>query len=94
MKLITGLLLLNRADYCDQIYICIDINKIYLEIVDCHFPLTDGGYAEAKFYLCCLVFLVHLFGCFARVRFCPFSLPLGCEGWLRFVIVAYPGPFY
>ena len=32
------------------------------------------------------------FVCFARVCFCPFSLPLGVEGWLRFVIVAYPGP--
>ena len=34
------------------------------------------------------------FVCFARVCFCPFSLPLGVEGWLRFMIVAYPGPFY
>ena len=34
--------------------------------------------------------LVHLFVCFVRVSFCPFSLPLGVEGWLRFVIVAYP----
>ena len=40
------------------------------------------------------VLLVHLFVCFARVCFCPFSLPLGVEVWLRFVIVAYPGPFY
>ena len=38
--------------------------------------------------------LVHLFVCFARICFCPFSLSLGVEGWLRFVIVAYPGPFY
>ena len=38
--------------------------------------------------------LVHLFVCFARVYFCPFSLALGVEGWLRFVIVEYPGPFY
>ena len=38
--------------------------------------------------------LVHLFVCFVRVCFCPFTLPLGDEGWLRFVIVAYPGPFY
>ena len=38
--------------------------------------------------------LVHLFVCFARVCFCPFSLPLGVDGWPRFVIVAYPGPFY
>ena len=38
------------------------------------------------------VLLVH-FLCFARVRLCPFSLPLGVEGWLRFSIVAYPGPF-
>ena len=40
------------------------------------------------------VLLVHLFVCFARVCFRPFSFPLGVEGWLRFVIVAYPGPFY
>ena len=33
--------------------------------------------------------LVHLFVCFARVYFGPFSLPLGVEGWLRFAIVAY-----
>ena len=37
--------------------------------------------------------LIHLFVCFARVCFCSVSLPLGVEGWLRFVIVAYPGPF-
>ena len=37
--------------------------------------------------------LVHLFVCFTRICFCPFSLPLGVEGWLRIVIVAYPGPF-
>ena len=34
----------------------------------------------------------YMFVCFACV--CPFSLPLGVEGWLRFVIVAYPGPLY
>ena len=28
---------------------------------------------------------------FARVNFCPFSLPLGVSGWLRFVIEALPG---
>ena len=38
--------------------------------------------------------LKRLFVCFARVCFCPFSLPLGVDGWLRCVIVAYPGPFY
>ena len=40
------------------------------------------------------VLLVHLFVCFARVGFVLFSLPLGVEGWLRFVIVALPGLFY
>ena len=31
-----------------------------------------------------------LFVCFVRVlSVCPFSLPLGVEGWLRFFIVAY-----
>ena len=37
---------------------------------------------------------LHLFVYFARVRFCPFSLPLGVGGWLRFVIVALPALFY
>ena len=40
------------------------------------------------------IVLVHLFVYFARVNFCPFSLPLGVEVWLRFVIVALPGLFY
>ena len=31
---------------------------------------------------------------FCACMFYPFSLPLGVEGWLRFVIVAYPGTFY
>ena len=34
------------------------------------------------------------FVCSVRVRFCHFSLPLGVEGLLRFVIVALPGLFY
>ena len=38
--------------------------------------------------------LVHLFVRFALANFCPFSLPLGDRGWLRFVIVAIPGRFY
>ena len=29
------------------------------------------------------VLLVHLFVYFARVNFCPFSLPLGVGGWLQ-----------
>ena len=37
--------------------------------------------------------IVHVFVCFARVSFCPFSLPLGVRGWLRFVIVTLPGLF-
>ena len=37
--------------------------------------------------------LVHLFVCFVRVSLCHFSPPLGVGGWLRFVIVALPGPF-
>ena len=35
--------------------------------------------------------LLHLFVCFARFSFCPFSLPLGVGGWLRLVIVVLPG---
>ena len=38
--------------------------------------------------------LVYLFVCFVLVSFCHFSLPLGVGGWLRFVIVALPGPFH
>ena len=37
--------------------------------------------------------LVHLFVCFVRVRFSHFSLPHCVGDWLRFVIVAFPGPF-
>ena len=40
------------------------------------------------------VLLVHLFVYFARVSFCPFSLPLGVRDWLRFVIMAHHGRFY
>ena len=35
-----------------------------------------------------------LFVCFARVVFCPFSLPLSVGGWLRFAIVALTGLFF
>ena len=34
------------------------------------------------------------FVCFARVDFCPFSLPLGAGGWLQFAIVTLSGLFY
>ena len=40
------------------------------------------------------VLLLHLFVRFVRVSFCYFSLPLGARGWLHFVIVALPEPFY
>ena len=32
--------------------------------------------------------------CFACVVFCPFSLPLGVGGWLRFVIVEFSIKFF
>ena len=38
--------------------------------------------------------LVYLFVYFARVDFCPISLPLGVRDWLQLVIVALPGLFY
>ena len=39
--------------------------------------------------------LVHfLFVYFARVNFCPFSLPLGVRGWLRLLIVVLPVLFF
>ena len=50
--------------------------------------ITSLGEEEAG--LCAF----RTFVCFARVSFCHFSLPLGVEDWLWFVIVAYPGPFY
>ena len=40
------------------------------------------------------VLLVHQFVYFARVHFCPFSLPLDVKSWLRLVIVALPGLYY
>ena len=43
-----------------------------------------------------LVYVVfaHLFVYFARINFCPFSLPLGVRDSLLFVNVALPGHFY
>ena len=40
------------------------------------------------------VLFVHLFVYFARVNFCPFSLPLGVSDRLWFVIVALPRVFH
>ena len=40
------------------------------------------------------VLLVHLFVYFARIDVCPTSLPLGVAGWLRLMIVAFPGLFH
>ena len=57
------------------------------------FLLALGSPRLGKREMVC-VLLVHLFVCFERVSFCHFSLPLGVEGWLRFVIVALPGLFY
>ena len=37
---------------------------------------------------------VLLFVYFARVKCCPFSLPLGVSGWLRLVLATLPGLFY
>ena len=34
------------------------------------------------------------FAYFARVDFCPSSLPLGVGGWMLLVIAALPGLFY
>ena len=41
--------------------------------------------------LCASRAFVRLY--FARVNFCPLSLPLGVKGWLRHVTVALPGLF-
>ena len=57
------------------------------------FVLAFGSPRLGKRGLVFALFL-HLFVCFARVCFYPVSLPLGVERWLRFVIVAYPGPLY
>ena len=40
------------------------------------------------------VLLVQLFVHFARLDFCPFSLPLGVRAWLRLVIVELTGLLY
>ena len=58
------------------------------------FSILITSFGEEGAGLCASRTFVCLFVCFARVCFCSFSLPLGVEGWLRFVIVAYPGPFY
>ena len=41
-----------------------------------------------------LPFGLLVFVCFVRVSFCHLSLPLGIGGWLRFIIVTFPGLFY
>ena len=46
-------------------------------------PRLGGGGGGGGGLFC--VLLVHLFVCFARVGFCPFSVPL---------VVALPGRFY
>ena len=46
--------------------------------------ITSLGEKSAGLY----VLLMHLFVYFARVDFCPSSLPLGVGVWLRLVIVA------
>ena len=38
--------------------------------------------------------ILQSFVYFARVRFCPFSLPLGVRALLRLLIMALPGLFY
>ena len=38
--------------------------------------------------------LVLVFVYFAFIKFDPFSLALGARGWLRLVLVAFPGLFY
>ena len=45
-----------------------------------------GGLYASRAFVC--LFVLYVLG------FCPFSLPLGVGGWLRFVIVALPGFFY
>ena len=57
------------------------------------FILALWSLRSGKRELVC-VLLVHLFVCFIRVSFCPFSLPLCVGGWLWFVIGALPGLFY
>ena len=38
-------------------------------------------------------FFVHLFVYFARVNFCPFSLPVDVRDWLQFVICNLPNSY-
>ena len=58
-------------------------------IEDSYIAITSLG--EEGGGLCASRTCVYLF---CACMLCLFSLPLGVEGWLRFVIVAYPGPFY
>ena len=64
--------------FCPRFFVCFSI------------LITSRGEEGAG--LC--FFFSHLFVCFERICVCHFSLPLGVEGSLRFVIVAYLGPFY
>ena len=66
-------------------HVCILVFRSYLWHCD-HLAWGRGRWS--------ICFFMHLFVCVARVRLCPLSLPLAVGGWLRFVIVAGPGPFY
>ena len=56
-----------------------------------HFSILITLLGEEGAGLCASRTFVCLFCAFI---FLSFFFPLGVEGWLRFVIVAYPGPFY
>ena len=59
------------------------------------FSLVVTSLGEEGAGLCASSAFVCLFcTCFFFFFFCPFSLPLGVGGWLRFVIVAFPELFY
>ena len=59
-------------------------------LVSVLFSIVITSLGEERAGLCVL----RAFVCFARINFCPFSLPLGLRDWLRFVTVALPGLFY
>ena len=54
------------------------------------FGIVVASLAEERAALCAS----RAFICLVRVNFCPVSLPLCLRGWLWFVIVAHPGPFF
>ena len=78
-----------RGALCFKVVLCSLSSCFFIpfSIVIISLGGQGAGLCASRAFVCLLFF-------FARVSFCPFSLPLGVGGWLQFVIVTLPGLFY